>query len=579
MKILLLHPDDSPLSGPWAKEKWDLIVDIGFAGASVYSEWTAQTGAPVTSLRSFTHDSYRWIGKTLQAGRNRLLDRNGLDWWELSAVLAYQDLEALFLVRRLLDQLPVAPLEFFASKLHRSAALLSQLSRTPVCYLGRESLSGRYTGKFRRLHRFPIKKILEIATDKFDPSCRLRRAFYKPARCHDPLVVLPSAYSNVTRTVLAYAEALPQRNFLLVATRPSALPRRVPENVRTVSLAAYAVPTKHTQSEIADLTRDWLDFVDSVLRSDEHLSIALDAGMFDFFPRHLRSALLIRDAWTNLLRREPAVGVLCADDLNHYTRLPLAIAGQMRLNTACCSHGALDGGLLFKQSYAGVHLVKGEMEKDYAARSGTVDASRIVISAPPLPPSRQLSEKPNLVFFSQPYELDGGRTGEIYREIIPRLCNVARSRGLQLLIKLHPFEQIASRRALLNSVLSREDAAHLRVVSNLPPGSVIDQAWCGVGLDSSVAVECALKGIPFFLCQWLDFGGAGYMQQFAHFGAGQLLSSPDDLLRIPELVSLYSSRPRPTGQLWQVGDCDQLDHLLFGMRPAVEQRISVSAAD
>src|SRR3974390_1342513 len=29
MRVLLLHPDDSPRQGPWSRQRWDLIVDLG----------------------------------------------------------------------------------------------------------------------------------------------------------------------------------------------------------------------------------------------------------------------------------------------------------------------------------------------------------------------------------------------------------------------------------------------------------------------------------------------------------------------------------------------------------------------
>jgi hypothetical protein len=52
-----------------------------------------------------------------------------------------------------------------------------------------------------------------------------------------------------------------------------------------------------------------------------------------------------------------------------------------------------------------------------------------------------------------------------------------------------------------------------------------------------VAFECASVGIPAFLCGWLRHAYSGYAQQYVRFGVGRMLESPDDLLRIPDVLS------------------------------------------
>jgi hypothetical protein len=579
MKILLLHPDDAPDLGPWAVHAWDLIVDLGFASPRRYSEWSRRSGARVISIREFAAESYRRVGDMIAQGRGRLLDGLGLDWWEIAAVWAYQDLESLYLAYQLADQLPRRSV-LFTTRPHKSADLLSRaLASRLHSFRNRDNVLLRTYAKQKALRQFSAGKLLEIAADKWDSTYRLRRHFEKRlTRSDGPVTVLPSAYSNVTRTLLSYAASLPDRLFLLVTTRASAKSRVLPDNVRAVSLAPYAVSSQVTNAEIEELTAAWKTFTDSC-RDHDLLSKAVEFGIFDYFPRQLRNGLLVRDAWRNLMREQPVAAVLVADDLNYFTRLPLILAGQMGLSSAYCSHGALDGSLLFKRAYASVHLVKGEMERDYMARSGSVAPENIIVAAPAPVFGGAASARPrNLVFFSQPYELDGGRTCEIYREIIPRLCSVAHETCRQVLIKLHPFELLENRRRILKTVLSRADFEGVRLVANVAAQAVIDEAWCGVGLDSSVAVECALKGIPFFLCEWLDFGGAGYLKQFARFGAGLKMHSPDELDKIPEMVASYRPDPGTIKQLWSPANPDLLDRILFG-KPSELSANGASAAD
>jgi hypothetical protein len=585
MRVLFLHPEDLPWCGEWSQEKWDLIVDIGFAGTGIYADWSRRTGARVLSLHQFAGqtDSYRWINRVMEPGRGRLLDRMGLDWWEIAGIWNYQELQALYLVYELQREFGSATLELAASRRHLSARLLSQTSKRPIRYFRSET-----EGPLRRILRransareFSLAQIAEIAFDKWDPNYRIRRHVGRRAGLDQPVVLLPSAYSNVTRIVLAYAAQLPNRRFLLATTRRSGVPARFPANVTSVKLAAYVLPSPHLQRETGELTKAWEVFEKGTLSQTEELRQARDAGVWAQFPAHLKNGLRLREAWKCLMEQEPVKGVLCGDDLNYYTRLPLILAKRMGLSATYCSHGALDGASLFKKPYADSHLVKGEMERDYLIRTGSVDPAGIVVSAPgdrevPSPErSRSRCEDGAVVFFSQPYEVDGGRTEEIYREVLPGLCSLARQRKCRVLLKLHPFESERNRGRLLQSFLTKSDRALVEIVSRVPASEIMGRAWCGVGLDSSVAVECTLKEIPFFLCGWLDFSGLGYMQQFARFGAGKVLSGPEEIVRIPDMISLYKPDRETLAGLWSPGDAAQLGEILFAPKAHAAAHVPV----
>jgi hypothetical protein len=171
----------------------------------------------------------------------------------------------------------------------------------------------------------------------------------------------------------------------------------------------------------------------------------------------------------------------------------------------------------------------------------------------------------DLVFFSQPYEVEGGRADEIYRELLPRLCSAAQRSARKVIVKLHPFESRQARKALITSILSKDIHDQVELVSGAPE-EILSRTWCGVTVDSSVAVECALRKIPFFLCGWLDFTGLGYLQQFARFGVGQVLKTPESIEQIPELVACYRADVAAIEQLWHEADPAQLDALMFGIR-------------
>jgi hypothetical protein len=572
LKVLLLHPDDSPWDDACCGSHWDLIVDLGFASSYTYEEWSRRSGARVISIYQFDGqtDGYRWVNRLIEQGRGRLLDRMGLDWWEILAVLSYHDLRGFYLLQQLRREIP-GGCELVASRQHLFTKLLEQVLDRPVRYL---KIDGRgpahsVARMLRSARKLRPAQMAEIAFDKWDMDYRVRRHLtaYKRAKLTEAAVLLPSAYSNVTRSVLAYAAQLPHRKFLLAATRRSAVPARVPDNVTVVPLSAYALPSSATREQTVELRKSWAEFRRTMLREVEEFRMAADGGLWDYFPAHLEHGLRLRDAWTCLLKSEPVKGVLCGDDLNYHTRLPLILARVCGSNAAYCSHGALDGGFLFKTPFADSYLVKGEMERDYLQRASAIEPEKICVGAPGNNMAVGQGDHRNgaLVFFSQPYEVEGGRADEIYRELLPRLWRAAHECGRKMIIKLHPFESKQARKSLVTSTLSEAAHDQVEIVSGVPPEEIMTRTWCGVTVDSSVAVECALRQIPFFLCGWLDFMGLGYLQQFARFGVAQVLNSPESIEQIPEMVAAHRSL-QSTDRIWHEVDPAQLDGIMFGTR-------------
>jgi len=575
MKVLLVHPDDSLGQGEWSRHQWDLVVDLAFAGAASYANWSRQLKTRAFSIHNLARDgeSYRWVKTLFARGHAQLVDRDGLDWWEILAMESYQDLHALFLLEQLRSEFSRDNLELVATRPHKIARMAQQLFRTGVRYLahGEASALQKVGRTLRNVRNLRPAQVAEIAFDKWDPAYQFRRLWTKNtgAGVADPIVLVPSAYSNVTRSALAYAAQLPDRKFLLVTTRRNAVPQQALSNVRSSSLGAYVPRQETILDEATVLQEQWQNLLRRMTSESDEMACAAKAGAWEYVSDHLQHGIFLRETWKNVLQVEPIVGVLCGDDLNYHTRLPLMLAQKRGLNAVYCSHGALDGGFLFKSPSADSYLVKGEMEKDYLERTGAVAPEQIVIGAPG--PSRliDLREKSRdaIVFFSQPYEVEGGRAESFYREIVAPLCEAARLARRKVVVKLHPFESKRARQSLLDSVLSPEMRTACEIVDGLSPGKVMARAWCGITVDSSVAVECALRGIPFFLCGWLDHAGMGYLQQFGRFGVARVLEGPEDIARIPEMVAGFRPDPATLDRLWNAADSAQLEHIMFGARP------------
>jgi hypothetical protein len=574
VKILLLHPEDNPGGGPWAQQSWGRVIDLGIAGPSTYDAWSHLFLCPVEPLPKLQLEDLRRVRHTLLSKLGRMLDAHGIDWWELISIHYHERLERIFALGKLTERIGAGD-EVVVNRNGFDGRVMELLLGRPVPpLLAADSSFKRMRRKISSAAKLGIAQIRQILGDKYDPDYRIRRwTSRNPQSCERPVVLLPTAYVNVTRTALAYAAALPDRGFLLVATRQSGWVADPPGNVKTARLASYA-PEKRSQNEdeYQYLLGCWRN-LHAEFRDCPGLSVLSQLGALDCVPAMLRDGLGVRNAWVKVFEREPVTAVLCADDSNISTRLPLLLARERGLPAIACHHGALDGRHLVKRNHADVILAKGRMEKDYLVRVCGVAEEEVEIGAPPRENFSPWPRQKNaIVFFSEPHENAGGRCLELYREVLPGLAEIARVSQRQLVIKLHPQESRRERQGFVNAVLTAEQREAARMVEGRLSEELLQEVWFAVTVVSTTAVECTLRGIPVFLCAWLDYANYRYAEQFIRFGAGARLVSREGIPEIPGRVAAFS--PANTRDLWQSIEPKRLDQL-FTARQSMEVATAV----
>jgi hypothetical protein len=550
MKILLLHSEDNPEQGPWAAMPWDRVIDLGLGGVNSYEDWRRQFRCPVTALNLLRQgfSDFRRVRDVLGLGCGRVIDQHGLDWWEILSILLHEEVETLLLLRRFAETV-ASDDEVHVSRPGLHAGLLQCFlpDRTKVFTLRRAARKGGLASYVRAVNRLSATQMIDVFWDKYDAGYQFRGRFArKRTRSPQPVVLLPTAYVNVSRTGIAYSKTFPEESFLLVATRKSGWLNDLPPNVESAALSSYATE-RGRSGEYEDLENRFRALLNDLVAVPE-FEILNRLGYLDSFPQRFRHGLEVRDAWRNVLETEPVQAVLCADDSNPYTRIPLLLARERGLTNIACHHGALDGRYVFKRSYADLIWAKGEMEEDYLVRKCGVPRERVEIGAPAVPVSSSEAEKrdvfrPNLIFFSELYEASGGRLVGLYRDILPPLADVALATGRRLVVKLHPAESERERTSMLARILSADQLRAASVVTGPLTEDLLAKTWCGVTILSTVAAECAVRGIPCFLCQWLEGLPYGYVEQFIRFGVGIGLDNPDEIKKIPELLRDYRVRP------------------------------------
>jgi len=566
------------MTGEWTGSRWDLVVDLGWAGTSQYAIWSEKLGCPTRGLYSFSewHEGVSRIREICHAGSDCLVDAEGIDWWELFAPTCFLGIYEFLILLTLSGEIQ-APAEIRVTRPHGLADTLGKLlgvTVVPFIKQGRpvSAWVRRYTKALRTL---TSEQVAGIALDKWDTDYRFRRLLRVRRRSSslEQRVLLPSAYRNVSRVLAAYASLLPDRRFLLVTTRADGAIRDLPRNVDSVPLAAYApLPrSKASEREIAALTEQWCALQRRLQQSKDPV-VSYAAGLFPDFVRTLRIGVRIRDAWREVLDRERISSVLGGDENNPYTRLPVLLARSRGVRTVNCSHGALDVNLLLRGVCSDTYLAKGEMEKDYMVRQCGVPEERIALGAPPVEHSlatgKSRAPGDQIVFFSEPYELYSGRTETLYRELLPGLCAIARQHQRKVVVKLHPFESVSARSRLVDRILAGDDRQLVEISTAAISEQLLRRIWFALTVESSVAVECALAGMPCFLCGWFDLSMHCYGRQYEKFGAARILKSPSAIARIPEMLDLQGPGADFPNRFYQPITQMELDGILQSARLA-----------
>jgi hypothetical protein len=567
MKVLLLHPRDSfPIGSPGT---WDLIVDLGCAPDSTYAGWSRQAGCRVFSLYSLAEeieDLHR-VKNLLELGMGQVVDRFGIDWWDVPSLLLTEDLLRFLLAGRLARELGQGS-DLYVSRPAPIAEVLRRQTGGTLCNLENrwQRLPRRARHYAQAFAKLDSAQLTQVLKDKFDPEHKIRRRLAASGgKSKNPVTLLPSSYISVTRTAVSFAAMLPQQQFLLVYARNAGQDIDTPPNMHTLSLDRYFITGD--QGELSSLLQRLETLRARLISSADEFANADLAGTLSRVPALLRSGVAARNAWNQVFEQENITGCLCADDTVPYTRIPLILARNRGLPSVGCHHGALDYRMAFKRPHADFYLAKGELELDYLVRVCKVNPGILVRGGPASASPETLphaSTGNSLVFFSEPYQTDPWRSHEIYRDLLPRLYSLAKTCSLDLVLKMHPFESIKSFRRLVRKYLPEGDSREIKLVAGPITAELWQSAKFAMTVQSTVALECRSRGIPVFLCGWLREPFGGYIEQFARFGAGHILACADQIAEIPRLLESQNIAVSSRTVLWDTIDPQTLRQLLSG---------------
>lgn len=259
MRVLLLQPEDMLHSGPWSRQTWDLIVNLGRPPLSNLDK--AQNRRRVLDLDTYSQglSDARIVREFLRAGRGQLICQQGIDWWDLASITIIRQALTVLQLQRLAHEIPDAP-EMWSTRPDWTTCVLADLLHTSAMTFrssGWARARSDASHYLQVLRNFSPAQIQQIFFDKYDAAYRWRSKFTgKRSAGSEQVVLVPSAYSNVSRVAALYAAMLPNLRFWFVATRHSAHQFLAPENVGVCDLAAYA-RAQPENAELASLMASW----------------------------------------------------------------------------------------------------------------------------------------------------------------------------------------------------------------------------------------------------------------------------------------------------------------------------------
>lgn len=570
MRVLLLHPeDDLPRT---AGKVWDLVVDLGRAPRSLYRTWKQSTGCEVLSLYDFAEeieDLYR-IRELLHLGSGQLVGADGIDWWNVIILELVPDLLRLTLAQRLSQRLN-GHCELQASRPDLAAHALALMADSPL----RIAAGAQPAWRRRVRHYCQIltttdhHQLAQVLEDRLHLNGFGRTFSSGRSYSSEPVILLPSAYSNASRVATEFAAQLPERKFLLVYTRTSGKLSSLPPNVAAAPLAMDLAA--HSSQESAQLLDRWQDLKNHLAGRAHEYAVANTLGVLHRVTPLLRWAISYRNAWERIFAANKITACLCTDDSNPPTRIPLDLAKVRGLPGLACHHGALDCFMALKTTPADFYIAKSEMEREYLLRVCRLREERIVggtkesEESVKWPTQSGLAERSWLVFFSELYGAFYWRSDEVYAELLPQLSQLADEMGLELILKIHPFESVKDHLRRLRRYLPKRANA-IQVVAGPPSAELWQKTRLALTVQSTTAVQCAELGIPVFLCGWLRDAHSGYQGQFIRFGVGQVLESVKQIAEIPMRLQQRADSTSRRYQTWSPLAAEELEGLFSGVR-------------
>ena len=250
----------------------------------------------------------------------------------------------------------------------------------------------------------------------------------------------------------------------------------------------------------------------------------------DFLGRHLPYGLFVTRVFERWLDVAQPAALVVGNPV--FEGPALTLAQRRGVPTLVLQHGVLGDFCQFVDPPADHYVVRGAFWRDFLAPP--VRPRALVLNPPEPGPAtpQQSSSRRSILFLTSPYSMQEFWNEADLDDILRSLVATAASERVELVIRVHPLEQVAKYRVRLEALFDKTlDGVDVTFSQGSGLHSVLSRAAVAVTYSSTVFLDCIKLGVPIVSFDWHHFS---YKRQIEEYGVFHFARS---LAHLRELLS------------------------------------------
>jgi hypothetical protein len=250
----------------------------------------------------------------------------------------------------------------------------------------------------------------------------------------------------------------------------------------------------------------------------------------DFLGRHLPYGLFVTRVFERWLDVAQPAALVVGNPV--FEGPALTLAQRRGIPTLVLQHGILGDFCQFVDPPADHYVVRGAFWRDFLAPPVRPRALVLNPSEPVPATPQQSGPRRSILFLTSPYSLQEFWNETDLDDILRSLVATAASERIELVIRVHPLEQVAEYRVRLEALFGKKlDGVDVTFSQGSGLHSVLSRAAVAVTYSSTAFLDCIKLGVPIVSFDWHHFS---YKRQIEKYGVFHFARS---LAHLRELLS------------------------------------------
>jgi hypothetical protein len=249
----------------------------------------------------------------------------------------------------------------------------------------------------------------------------------------------------------------------------------------------------------------------------------------DFLGRHLPHGLFVTRVFERWLDAAQPAALVVGNPV--FEGPALALAQQRGIPTLVLQHGILGDFCQFVDPPADHYVVRGAFWRDFLAPP--VRPRALVLNPPEPSPatSQQSGSRRSIVFLTSPYSMQEFWNEADLDDILRSLVATVASERVELVIRVHPLEQVSEYRVRLKTLFGNTlDGVDVTFSQGSGLHNVLSRAAVAVTYSSTVFLDCIKLGVPIVSFDWHHFSYKRQIEKYGVFHFAQNLAHLRELL-------------------------------------------------